>query len=178
MTTPTTTTTDLPARLAAMELRLPIDATNRPLGYPNPDDTLDIEIALDTDAGFLNLVLPVETARMWAGDLFGAVTVAHREATGDPHALSDLDLAAMPDPHGYQPKMTLALHADEHGPARMRFHVAVEIPGQILNDADLRAALVEALQARFPTSHIAMSNGQRVAGTNPASPAGRPRKRM
>lgn len=167
MTTSTTTTTE-PVRLAAMELRLPIDAGDPPLGYANPDDTIDIELALGNGTGFVNLVLPVETARMWASDLFGAVTVAHREATGDPHALTDADLAGMPDPNAYDPKMTLALHADDHGPARMRFAVAVEIPGQTLIDADLRAALVEHLQARFPTSHIAISNGQRVAGTNPA----------
>lgn len=102
---------------------------------------------------------------MWAGDLFGAVTVAHREATGDPHALTDAELAGMPDPHAYQPAVTLSLAGTEAEPARMRFTIAVEICGQRLCDAFLREAIVEHLLARFTTATVAVSNGQAVAGT-------------
>jgi hypothetical protein len=50
------------------------------------------------------------TARSWAGELYEAVSVAHREATGDPHALTDLELSSL----------------QEH-PARIRFHLALDI---------------------------------------------------
>lgn len=166
MTPPTPTTTTTPAaRLAVIELRLPVDATDPPLGYPNPDDTIDVEVALEGGAGFVNLVLPVDTARMWAGDLFGAVTVAHREATGDPHALTDLERAEMPDPHAYQPASTLSLAGADDEPARMRFTITLEIQGASLCDAFLREAIVENLLDRFNTVTVAVSNGEAVAGT-------------
>ncbi|MGH9267129.1 MAG: hypothetical protein ACRD0D_03025 [Acidimicrobiales bacterium] len=114
--------------------------------------------------GYANLILPVDGARAWAGELFGAITVAHREATGDPHALTDLDLAELPDPNSYEPASTLALAGTEAEPARMRFVIALTIQGQVLHDADLRAAIVEDLTARFNTVQVAVSNGQAVAG--------------
>lgn len=165
MTTTPTTTTEPVVRLAAMELRLPIDAGDPPLGYPNGDDTIDVEIALDNGTGFVNLVLPIDTARMWAADLFGAVTVAHREATGDPHALTDHELAELPDPNGYHPAVTLSLAGTPDEPARMRFTIALEICGQHLCDGRLRQAIVEQLLARFTTATVAVSNGHAVAGT-------------
>ncbi|MGH9252450.1 MAG: hypothetical protein ACRD0W_23455 [Acidimicrobiales bacterium] len=50
--------------------------------------------------------------------------------------------------------------------------IALTIQGQVLHDADLRAAIVEDLTARFNTVHVAVSNGQAVAGhpLTPASP--------
>lgn len=115
--------------------------------------------------GYANLVLPVDGARAWAGELFGAVTVAHREATGDPHALTDAELAELPDPEGYEPASTLALAGTEAEPARMRFVIALTVEGRFLHDADLRAAIVEDLTARFNTAHVAVTNGQAVTGT-------------
>lgn len=42
--------------------------------------------------------------------------------------------------------------------------IALTIEGQFLHDADLRAAIVEGLLARFNTVAVAVSNGQAVAG--------------
>lgn len=155
--------TDQP-RTPTLELRLPVDVAEPPLGYDDYGGTLAVEVAL-AGGGYANLVLPVEGARAWAGELFGAVTVAHREATGDPHALTEADLAELPDPNAYEPASTLALAGTGTEPARMRFVIALTIEGRFLHDADLRAAIVECLQQRFNTAHLAVTNGQAVAGT-------------
>ncbi|MGH3368794.1 MAG: hypothetical protein ACRDPR_02230 [Nocardioidaceae bacterium] len=42
--------------------------------------------------------------------------------------------------------------------------IALTVQGQVLHDADLRAAIVENLTARFNTAHVAVTNGQAVAG--------------
>ncbi|MGH8991095.1 MAG: hypothetical protein ACRDZ7_06155 [Acidimicrobiia bacterium] len=42
----------------------------------------------------------------------------------------------------------------------MRFHVALTIQGQSLCDADLRAAIVEALTGRLNIVRVAVSHGQ------------------
>ena len=42
------------------------------------------------------IIIPMEEARVWAADLFAAVTIAYREHTGD--GMSDYELATMPDP--------------------------------------------------------------------------------
>ena len=44
------------------------------------------------------IVVPLAEARAWAADVYAAVTIAYREHTDDPHALTDYELAAMPDP--------------------------------------------------------------------------------
>ncbi len=44
------------------------------------------------------IVVPLAEARSWAADVYAAVTIAYREHSGDPQALSDYELAAMPDP--------------------------------------------------------------------------------
>jgi hypothetical protein len=163
----TTTTTGEPSVTnrpsATLELRLPIDVTEPPLGYDNHNGTLDIEVML-AGGGYANLTLPIDGARAWAAELFGAVTAAHRDATGDPHVLTDLELADLPDPNSYEPASTLALAGTEVEPARMRFVIALTIQGQFLHDADLRAAIVENLLGRFNTVAVAVSSGQAVAG--------------
>ena len=165
----TTTTNHEPSvtdqrRVPTLELRLPVDVDEAPLGYDDYGGNLAVEVML-AGGGYANLVLPVEGARAWAGDLFGAVTTAHREATGDPHALSDAELADLPDPNAYEPASTLALAGTEAEPARMRFVIALTVEGRFLHDADLRAAIVECLTERFNTAHVAVTNGQRVTGT-------------
>lgn len=97
-------------------------------------------------------------------ELFAAVTVAHREATGDPHALADPELAELGDPEAYHPASTLALAGTDTEPARMQFVIALTIEGLLLHDAVLRAAIVENLTGRFNTAAVAVSNGQAVAG--------------
>jgi hypothetical protein len=154
--------TDQP-RTPTLELRLPVDVSEPPLGYDDFDGNLAVEVML-AGGGYTNLVLPVDGARAWAGELFAAVTTAHREATGDPHGLTDRELAELPDPNAYEPASTLALAGTEAEPARMRFVIALTIQGQFLHDADLRAAIVENLLGRFNTVHVAVTNGQAVAG--------------
>ncbi|MGH9281940.1 MAG: hypothetical protein ACRD0S_03275 [Acidimicrobiales bacterium] len=146
-----------------IELRLPIDAAEAPLGYEDHDGTLAVEIAL-AGGGYATLLVPTDAARCWAGALFDAVAVAHREATGDPHALSDLEIAFLPDAGAYDPGPGLVVSEDETGPARVRLHVAIDIEGRHLDCASLRAALVEALTARFNTTRVAVSAGEPLAG--------------
>jgi len=44
------------------------------------------------------IVVPLDEARAWAADVYAAVTIAYREHTDDATALTDHELAAMPDP--------------------------------------------------------------------------------
>ena len=44
------------------------------------------------------IVVPIEDARAWAADVYAAVTIAYRDHTADPQALTDHELAALPDP--------------------------------------------------------------------------------
>jgi hypothetical protein len=146
-----------------VEIRAPVDAREAPLAYVESDGVLVVEVA---GAGhFTTLVLPVEEARAWAGELFSAVAVAYREATGDPHALTDFELASLPPAVGYRPGRGLIVHGDETSPARARFHVEVEITAEFLSTAGLRAALVEAITGQFNVSRIAVSAGEATSGT-------------
>lgn len=154
------------AEPARVEIRIPVDATEAPIAFedsvPEPTD-LAVEVA--GPAGLLaTLVLPIERAREWAAELFQAVSVAYREITGDPHALSDFELASLPPANEYSPGPGVMLTGDEEAPARARFHVAVEIEGEFLSTGGLRAALVEALVERFNVSRVAVSAGEPTAG--------------
>ncbi len=42
------------------------------------------------------IIVPLVDARAWAADLYAAVTIAHRQHTGD--GMSDHELATLPDP--------------------------------------------------------------------------------
>jgi hypothetical protein len=149
------------------ELRIPIDATEAPIAFEDsvPDPT-DLAVEMAGPAGLLTtLVLPIEAAREWAAELFAAVSVAYREVTGDPRALTDSELAALPPADVYHPGSGLIVHGNEHEPARARFHLEVEIQAEFLSTASLRAALVEAIAERFNTTRIAVSAGEATAGT-------------
>lgn len=158
----TTPTTPAPVRPSRVEVHVPVDAADVPYGWTEGNQII-IECGLAND-GLLELTLPLDDARMWAGELFSAVTVAHRDATGDPYALTDEELAGLADPHAYEPATTLHLVGTDDAPARMRFTIAIDITGLSLSDGPLRAALVEQLAARFNTTHIAVSNGEAIDG--------------
>jgi hypothetical protein len=104
------------AEPALVELRFAVDAAEAPLVYPEaswPDpghvEQLAVEVA---GRGLLaTLVLPVGEARSWAGELFSAVAVAYREATGDPHALTDFELASLPPADGYDHRQRPVSHS-------------------------------------------------------------------
>jgi hypothetical protein len=157
----------VPEPAVRAELRIPIDATEAPIAFADtyPDAT-DLAVEMAGPAGLLaTLVLPISQAREWAGELFQAVSVAYREVTGDPHALTDHELASLPPANAYEPGAGLIVHGDEHEPARARFHVEVEIEAEFLSTGGLRAALVEALAERFNTTKVAVSAGEATAGT-------------
>lgn len=151
----------------SVELRLPVDASEVPLvfvdtPYPDPPEHLAIELA---GPGLLaTLVLAIGDARAWAGGLLEAVCVAHREATGDPHTLGDAELAGLAAADPYQPGPGLLVRADDGHPARVRFHVVVDIDGHCLSTADLRGWIVRQLAEHFTLSHIAISAGEPIEG--------------
>jgi hypothetical protein len=152
------------------EMRFVVETSEAPLAYPGacwPDTAVtELEVEMIAHGVRVTMVLPVDGARAWAGELFGAVSVAYREATGDPHALSDDDLAALGDPEAYDPGPGVLVRADgDDTPALVRFHVAVDIAGACLSTPDLRAGLVEHLRDRFNVSHVAVSAGDVVGGT-------------
>ena len=164
LSSPSTTVTEPQVRA---EIRIPIDASEAPIAFEDtfPEAT-DLAVEMAGPAGLLaTLVLPIEAAREWAAELFSAVSVAYREATGDPHALTDLELQSLPPANKYSPGAGLIVHGNDDSPARARFHIDVEIEAEFLSTAGLRAALVEAISERFNTTRVAVSAGERTAGT-------------
>jgi hypothetical protein len=157
-------------RPATVELRFPIDGTEPPLAYPeaawpHPAAVEHLEVELAGPGLLATLILPTGQARVWAGELFAAVSVAYREATGDPHALTDDELACLPPADSYDPGPgVLVVGDDDDTPARIRFHVAVDIAGHCLSTADLRAGIVEQLIDRFNVAHVAVSQAETLAG--------------
>lgn len=101
--------TDQP-RPQVLELRLPVDVDEAPLGYDDYGGTLAIEVML-AGGGYANLILPVDGARAWAGELFAAVTTAHREATGGPPT---------PSPISSSPSCPTPRHTTRRRPSRWR----------------------------------------------------------
>jgi len=146
-----------------IELRLPVEAVEAPIAYPDADGFLALEVALAC-GGYADLVLATAHAREWAGEVFAAVSTAYREATGDPHAMSDEELAALPPATGYDPGPGLCLLAEGDRPAVMGFHVLVWVKGKSLGSGALRAALVEQLSEGFNTARVAVSQGFAVSG--------------
>ena len=172
MTTHQPTSTTMAEPRIRAELRIPVDASEAPIAFEDtfPDAT-DLAVELAGPAGLLaTLVLPIGQAREWAGELFAAVSVAYREVTGDPHAMSDFELASLPPADEYNPGPGLIVHGEEHAPARARFHVDVEIEAEFLSTGGLRAALVGALVERFNVTKVAVSAGEPTAGSILASP--------
>ncbi len=150
-----------------VELRFAVDGREAPLVYPDSvhvEAVEDLAVEVAGPGVLATLVVPVGQARTWAGELFAAVAVAYREATGDPHALTDFELASLPSADGYDPGPGLLVQGDADCPARVRFHIAVDIDGLCLSTADLRAGLVEALTERFNVAGVAISEGEPQAG--------------
>lgn len=112
-----------------VELRFAVDADEAPLVYPEaawPDPDHHVELLAVELAGpglLATLTLPINQARSWAAELFSAVSVAYREATGDPHALADYELASLPDPDAYDPGPGRLVEGDDEHPTRVRFHL-------------------------------------------------------
>ena len=152
------------AKFEPTEMRFQVDADEAPLCYPDghlDPENLAVEIA--GPAVLATLVVPLERAREWAGELFGAVSVAYRELTGDPHALCDSEIAGLVKV-GYDPPFGILVSGDEGSPARVRFTVSFDVLGISLSTGRLRAAIVTALQENFQSDHISVSEGQPITG--------------
>jgi hypothetical protein len=167
MTNVSSTSTTVAEPRVRAELRIPVDASEAPIAFEDtyPEAT-DLAVEMAGPAGLLaTLVLPIDQAREWAAELFAAVSVAYREVTGDPHALTDHELAALAPVDKYNPGAGLIVHGNEHEPARARFHLEVEIEAEFLSTGGLRAAMVEAISERFNATRVAVSAGEMTAGT-------------
>ena len=163
-----------------VELRFAVDATEAPLAYPDtpyPDPVEDLAVELSGPGLLATLIVPIGQARGWAADLFGAVSVAYREATGDPHALTNTELAALPPADRYQPGPGLLVVGDDTTPARVRFHIVLDVEGHCLDSASLRAAIVETLTTRFNSTRLAVSAGEPKPATSTERPSSRDRSR-
>ena len=150
------------------ELRVGVDAAEMALGYDDGDGRLAVDIALDP-AGVATLVLDTDQAREWAGGLFAAVSVAYREATGDPHALTDHELACLPDPSRYVRGGGSVVHGTCE-PAQVRFTIALTVQGQVLDTAALAEAIVETLSDRFRPVDVRVDAGTPISGDHLTPP--------
>lgn len=72
-----------------------VTAEGLPDAYVNGDD-IEVNITGYDGPVEATIVVPLADARAWAADLYAAVTIAHREHTGD--GMTDYELATMPDP--------------------------------------------------------------------------------
>jgi len=152
------------ANFEPTEMRFFVDADEAPLCYPeghSDPENLALEVA--GPSVLATLVVRVDRAREWAAELFGAVSVAYRELTGDPHALSDEAIAGLTKV-GYDPPFGILVSGDECSPARVRFEVSFDVLGLSLSTGRLRAAIVEALEESFQTDHIRVSEGRPITG--------------
>jgi hypothetical protein len=145
----------------AVEIRFTVD-TEPPLAYARDDSLVDVELA--GPAGWAALTVPLAGAREWAGELYAAVSVAYREATGDLHALTDDELSALGNPEAYDGCAGVLVRSGADRPATVRFQLVVDIAGDSLSTADLREALVAHVADRFNTARIAVSAGEVLAG--------------
>lgn len=153
------------AEAARVEVRIPVDAVEAPNVFEDDwPDASRLAVELAGPGVLATLVVPTADARQWAGELFAAISGAYREVTGDPHALSDDELAGLPAADAYQPGAGLLLAGDECSPARARFHVSLDIEAEFLSTGGLRAAIVEALCERFNVARVGVSAGEPIAG--------------
>ena len=107
---------------------------------------------------------PGREAREWAAELFVAVSVAYRELTDDPHALSDEEITGLAGV-GYDPPFGIHVTGDECSPARVRFEASFDVLGLSLSTGRLRAAIETALDESLQTDHRCDSEGRLITGT-------------
>ena len=149
----------------ATDIRFAVDTEQEPLCYPEWSGEVAKRLVVEVPGQHLlvTLVLPPETAREWAAELFAGVASAYREATGDPHAMSDEEVAGFARA-GYDPPPGIHLSGEECSPARVRFTVAFDVLGLSLSTGNISAAIVAALQENFQTDHVTVSDGLPISG--------------
>ncbi|MFZ0226648.1 MAG: hypothetical protein WAL41_06840 [Mycobacterium sp.] len=150
----------------ATDIRFAVDTEQEPLCYPEWSGQVAKRLVVEVPGQHLlvTLVLPLVTAREWAGELFAGVTSAHRETTGDPHAMSDEEAAGFARAR-YDPPPGIHVSGDHDRPARIRFHVVLEVAGASLTAGNLRAAIVTSLTRDLNLAHVAVSAGEPLSGT-------------
>jgi hypothetical protein len=97
------------------EIWLMVDADEDPIAYAlttgaDARRLIGVEITGPTVTARLQIGMP--DARLWAAELFAAVSVVYRQATGDPLALSDPEITSL--------VRRIALGLDETTPTRCR----------------------------------------------------------
>ena len=75
-----------------------IAAEGLPDAYASNSNEIELHVTEPGSAVEAVILVPLEEARVWASDVYAAVTIAYREHTGDPRAMSDYELANLPDP--------------------------------------------------------------------------------
>ena len=73
-------------------------AEGLPDAYVANVNEIELRVTQPDSAVEAVILVPLAEARTWAADVYAAVTIAYREHTGDAGALSDFDLADLPDP--------------------------------------------------------------------------------
>jgi hypothetical protein len=150
----------------ATDIRFAVDTEEMPFSYPEWRGQVAQRLVVEVPGRHLlvSFVLPIETAREWAGELFAGVSSAYREATGDPHAMSADEVAGFTRA-GYDPPPGVHVSGEECSPARVRFEVAFDVLGLSLSTGNLRAAIVTALEENFQADRICVSEGRPITGT-------------
>jgi len=77
-----------------------VTAEGLPDAYAVSDREIELRVTQPDSPVEAVIVVTLAEARTWAADVYAAVTIAYREHTGDPGALTDFDLAGLPDPGG------------------------------------------------------------------------------
>jgi len=72
-----------------------VTAEGLPAAWVNGND-IEVNITGYNRPVEATIVIPLDEARAWAADLYAAITIAHREHTGD--GMTDYELVTMPDP--------------------------------------------------------------------------------
>lgn len=75
-----------------------VAAEGLPDAYVANVNEIELRVTQPESAVEAVILVPLAEARSWAADVYAAVTIAYREHTGDPSALSDFELADLPDP--------------------------------------------------------------------------------
>ncbi len=75
-----------------------VTAEGLPDAYVANTNEIEVHVTQPDSVVEAVIVVPLDEARAWAADVYAAVTIAYREHTDDPTALTDHELASMPDP--------------------------------------------------------------------------------
>ena len=75
-----------------------LTAEGLPDAWAVSDSEIELRVTQPDSPVEAVIVVPLDEARSWGADVYAAVTIAYREHTGDPQAMSDHELASLSDP--------------------------------------------------------------------------------